>query len=104
MTSPRVARRADVAYRLAHPAGAVSGTTQSKTWFFELPQERDDTDGWTELLNRIFYDANTLMQRREPRDPNWLAVDSFTTAPVWAATMLAWDGEATRENAEAHLP
>jgi hypothetical protein len=53
MTGPR----ADVAYRLAHPAGAASAYTQAKSWFFELPQERDDTDGWIELLNRIFYDA-----------------------------------------------
>jgi hypothetical protein len=104
MTSPRVARRADVAYRLAHPAGAVSGYTQTKSWFLELPQKRDDTDGWTELLNRIFYDANARMRSREPNDTNFLKVDSFTTVPVSVATMLAWDGMATREQAEVHMP
>ena len=104
MTGPRVTRRADVHYRLAHPAGAMSGDTHTKSWFFELPRARDDTDGWTELLNRIFYDANVLMRSREPRDEAFLAVDTFTTAPVSAATMLAWDGVATQEQAAVHLP
>jgi hypothetical protein len=90
-------------YRLAQPFGAVSSTTQSKSWFFELPEGRDDTDGWTELLNRIFYDAN-VMRSREPGDAAWLAVDGFTTTPVSGAAMLAWDGRPSQEQAAAHLP
>jgi hypothetical protein len=103
-TSPRVARRADVQYRLVQAFGAMSAGTQTKTWFFDLPRSRDTTDGWTELLNRIFYDANMLMRSREPNDTTWLAVDTYATTPVSAPTMLAWDGRATRERAAAHLP
>jgi hypothetical protein len=103
-SSSRVARRADVHYRLAQAFGALSPGTQTKTWFFELPQGRDTENGWTELLNRVFYDANVLLRSREPNDTTYLAVDTFTTAPVSAETMLAWDGVATQERAAAHLP
>jgi hypothetical protein len=102
--SLRVARRADVHYRLAQPFGALSAGTQTKTWFFDVPQGRDTADGWAELLNRLFYDANALMRSREPNDTTYLAVDTFTTEPVSAATMLAWDGLPTPERAAAHLP
>jgi len=102
-TSPRIAYRADVHYRLAQMYGMSDGT-QSKTWFFEIPAAGDTGDGWTELLHRIFHDANTLMRSREPNDTSWLAVDSFTTTPVSVATMLAWDGVATQAQAAAHLP
>jgi hypothetical protein len=101
--SPRIAYRADVQYRLAQIYGASAGT-RAKTWFFEIPQSRDTLDGWTELLNRIFYDANMLMRSREPNDTSWLAVDTFTTAPVSTATMLAWSGVATPDQAAVHLP
>ncbi|GIF53051.1 hypothetical protein DFJ67_0577 [Asanoa ferruginea] len=91
-------------YRLAQPFGGLSAGTQTKTWFFDVPESRDTDDGWAELLNRLFYDANALMRSREPGDTSCLAVDTFTTAPVSAATMLAWDGLATQERAAAHLP
>lgn len=103
VTSPRVACRVDVHYRLAQIYGA-SADTHSKTWFFEIPQSRDTADGWRELLNRIFYDANSLMRSREPNDTSWLAVDTFTTTPVSTTTMLAWSGVATQEQAATHLP
>lgn len=103
VTSRRVACRADVRYRLAQNFGA-SADTHIKSWFFEIPQSRDTNDGWTELLNRIFYDANMVMRSREPNDTSWLAVDTFATAPVSIATMLAWSGIATQEQAAAHLP
>jgi hypothetical protein len=90
--------RVDLAYRLAGPMGRSAGT-QSKTWFFDVPAV-----GWDELLNRLFYDANVGMRRREPRDENWLALDGYQVSPVLLDTMLAWDGEATAEKAAVHLP
>jgi len=93
-----------VNYGLAQPFGAVSPSTQSKSWFFELPQWRDNTEAWTELVNRIYYDANVRMRSREPDDTSWLAVDSVTITPVSGATMLAWDGVASEARAAVHLP
>jgi hypothetical protein len=90
--------RVDLAYRLAGPMGRSAGT-QSKTWFFDVPAV-----DWDELLNRLFYDANVGLRRREPRDENWLALDSYRVSPVLVGTMLAWDGAATADNAAAHLP
>jgi hypothetical protein len=96
-------QRVDLHYRLAGPE-SVSPGTQGKTWFFDLPVDRLHPDGWTELLHRIFYDANVKLRRREPLDGNWLALDRFEVSAVDAAVMLAWDGVATPEKAEAHLP
>ena len=90
--------RVDLAYRLAGPAGR-SADTHSKTWFFDLA-----VVNWDELLHRLFYDANVGLRRREPRDENWLALDSYQVSPVLLGTMLAWDGEATAAKAAAHLP
>ncbi len=101
--SPRIASRADVRYRLVQDFGA-SADTHTKSWFFDIPRSRDTNDDWTELLNRILYDANTLMRSREPDDTSWLSVDSFTTASVSTATMLAWSGVVTQEQAAVHLP
>ena len=90
--------RVDLAYRLAGPMGR-SVDTHRKTWFFDLAAA-----DWDELLNRLFYDANVGLRRREPNDQNWLALDSYQVTPVQVGTMLAWDGEATSEKAAAHLP
>ena len=75
-----------------------------KTWFFDVPAARQQTDAWTELLHRIFYDANVRLRRDEPNDASWLTLDSFTVAPVDVAAMLTWDGTATMEQAAEHLP
>jgi hypothetical protein len=90
--------RVDLAYRLANLAGRTPDT-HTKTWFFDLPAA-----DWDELLNRVFYDANVGLRRREPRDESWLALDSYHVSPVPLDTMLAWDGEATTDKAAAHLP
>jgi hypothetical protein len=90
--------RVDLEYRLAGPFGR-SPDTHRKTWFFDVVAV-----DWDELLNRVFYDANVGMRRREPRDDSWLALDSFEVSPVPVGAMLAWDGEATAAKAAAHLP
>jgi hypothetical protein len=99
----RAQQRIDLHYRLAS-LGGVTPTTQEKTWFFDLPAQRDTDDNWRELLHRIFYDANVGMHLREPGDENWLALDHWIVTPVDVQTMLAWDGQATKENAKIHLP
>jgi hypothetical protein len=90
--------RVDLEYRLAGPFGRTP-QTHRKTWFFDVVAV-----DWDELLNRVFYDANVGMRRREPHDETWLALDSFQVSPVLVGTMLAWDGEATAAKAAAHLP
>lgn len=80
-------------YSLRRPDGWRSPTTQAKHWFFEIPAARDTDDGWNELLHRIFFDANGMMQRREPGDPNWLHFETGRRAPVDDARVLAWDGQ-----------
>jgi hypothetical protein len=90
--------RVDLEYRLAGPYGRTPDTHR-KTWFFDVVAVE-----WDELLNRVFYDANVGLRRREPRDDSWLALDSFEVSPVPVAAMLAWDGEATAAKAAAHLP
>jgi len=90
--------RVDLAYRLVGPMGR-SVDTQRKTWYFDLP-----VVDWDELLHRVFYDANVGLRQREPRDENWLALDTYQVSPVLVDTMLAWDGEATADKAAAHLP
>jgi hypothetical protein len=88
----------ELAYRLVGPGGRSPGT-HGKTWYFDSP----DVD-WDELLHRLFYDANVGLRRREPRDESWLALDSYQVSPVLVDTMLAWNGEATADQAAAHLP
>jgi hypothetical protein len=73
--------------------------THRKTWFFDVAAV-----DWDELLNRVCYDANVELRRREPDDESWLALDSYQVSPVVLDTMLAWDGEATAARAAAHLP
>lgn len=99
----RVARRVDLTYRLEGQSGR-SETTQSKSWFFDLPAARDSTPYWTELLNRLFYDANVAMRRREPNDANWLQLDGVAVSDVDLVEMLAWNGRTTMESAQRHLP
>jgi hypothetical protein len=90
--------RVDLEYRLAGPFGRTP-ETHAKTWFFDVAAV-----DWDELLNRVFYDANVAMRRREPHDESWLALDDYRVSPVLVGTMLAWDGVATAEKAAAHLP
>lgn len=99
----RVFRALHVHYRLASPH-SHSTTTQDKRWYFELPAARDDTTHWTELLHRLFYDANVGLRRREPGDLNWLALDHFELAAIDADLMLDWPGIADLAHAERHMP
>ncbi len=101
--SARVFREAALEYRLATPQG-VTPTTQSKRWFFELPQERDTPDHWEELLQRLFYDANVKMRRRQPDDHAYLKLDRYEIRPIDPMKTLAWPGQTSREQAEAHMP
>ena len=102
--SDRTQQRVDVYYRLAGPVGSYTADTHRRTWFFDLPLDRENLDAWEELLHRMFYDTNTILRRREPRDESWLALDHFRVSPVDAEHMLAWDGAVTQANAESHLP
>lgn len=99
----RVFREVKLEYRLATPTG-VTPTTQSKRWFFEVPAARDTPDAWKELLERLFYDANVKLRRRQPSDQAYLKLDSFTVHPVDAMKTMAWSGERNQAAAEAHMP
>jgi hypothetical protein len=59
--------RVDLEYRLAGPFGRTPDTHR-KSWYFDVAVAY-----WDELLNRLFYDANVGMRRREPDDDSWLA-------------------------------
>jgi hypothetical protein len=97
-------QRVDLQYRLTTPSEPASPGTRHKTWFFDLPVERERPDAWEELLQRIFYDANVKLRRREPGDEAWLALDRFEISPVDVGIMLAWDGTMSWDAAAAHLP
>lgn len=100
---PRVFRAVEFQYRLVNHNG-VSATTQSKRWYFELPAERDSDEGWSELLNRVIYDANTLMRRQEPDDLAWLKLDSFEVSAVDTDLMMVWGGDTGDDALGEHLP
>lgn len=95
--------RVSLEYRLVRE-GVPTAETQQKTWFFEVPRAWATGEGFRELLNRIFFDANEAMRAREPGDRSHLALDSFTVSPVNLAETLSWDGTATMEAAAKHLP
>ncbi len=94
--SARASFRVDLTYGLFHPGGGRAPGEQKKTWFFEIPVEAPSAlppiAYWTELLHRIFYDANVAMRRREPNDVNWLGLVQFWVSPVLGESLLAWDG------------
>lgn len=96
----RIQKRVDLTYGLS----TRGSEALEKTWFFDLPTQHDHQEAWTELLHRIFYDANLKMTRREPGDQAFLFLRDFRVAPVDAATMLAWDGTTTREATAVHNP
>lgn len=102
MTS-RATRRVDLEHTLFTPTGRAPDT-RPKRWFFDLPAVRDTEPQWSELLHRIFYDANVGLRRREPADQGWLGWVSFKVSAVDEAAMLAWDGVATKEAADRYLP
>jgi len=76
----------------------------SKSFYFELPADRDTQAGWFELLHRIFYDSSVESRRQEPSDPNWLALAGFEVMPVNPEQMFAWSGSRDRESVELHMP
>jgi hypothetical protein len=104
VTTARSQQRIDLHFRLVSPEGVATPDTMPKTWFFDVPAARLQTDAWAELLHRIFFDANVRLRDSEPRDASWLTLDSFTVTPVDVAAMMAWDGTATMEKAAEHLP
>src|SRR5215212_6279997 len=89
---PRIFARIDHEYSLCSPYGRVSPNMQSKTWFFELPQSRDTDDAWSDLLHRLFYDANVRLGRAEPGDPNFLNLETFQRSPVDVEAVIASGG------------
>lgn len=90
----RVFARADVAFRLHLAWGGDASGERSRRWFFEVPAARDTAEAWRELLHRIFYDSNVQQLRGgvDPADAKWLGLERFTTSPVDASRVLAWDG------------
>jgi hypothetical protein len=100
----RTQQRVDLRYRVAGADGTVTPATLPRSWYFDLPMRRHRTEAWTELLQRIFYDANVALRRRKPQDGEWYVLDSVDVSPVDGARMLAWDGTRTEESALAHLP
>jgi hypothetical protein len=96
-------RRIDLEYRLV-THGVATPNTQSKTWFFAIPGKRDNDAAWRELLNRLFYDANVLMKRREPGDAGWLALDSYRSSALDPAHILAWNGKTDEATTREYLP
>jgi hypothetical protein len=96
-------RRVDLEYRLVQH-GMPTPTTQSKTWFFAVPQARDNDAAWGELLHRLFYDANVAMQRRERGDPGWLALDSYRVSALDPPHMVGWNGQTDEATAREYLP
>jgi len=95
--------RIDLEYRLVR-YGAATPTTQEKSWFFAIPRTRDSEAAWSELLHRLFYDANIRLRRREPDDPGWLALDSFRTHTLDPAHVLGWNGQTDEPTAREYLP
>jgi hypothetical protein len=88
---PRHLVRVDFDYALCGPGGSRTPNTHSKSWFFEAPAARDTAELWDELLNRIVYDTNVRLRRREPNDANWLGVVALRRSEVDVAAMLASD-------------
>lgn len=92
-----------IEYRLVTPSGRTPDT-QSKRWFFEVPPGPSSRASWLELVNRIFYDANVALQRREPSDPAWFFADQVRVGHVDVDAALAWNGHKSLEAGLAHLP
>ncbi len=103
MVMDRVYRRVVVRYFLASHQGS-SPDRMSKSFYFELPADRDTEAGWFELLHRIFYDASVESRRKEPSDTNWLALESFEVIPIDLQLMFAWSGSRDRDSIERHMP
>ncbi|MBA3549178.1 MAG: hypothetical protein H0T76_22120, partial [Nannocystis sp.] len=99
----RVFRTVHLHLRLASFDG-VSPSTQERRWYFELPAARDTPEAWNELLHRIFYDQNVMLQRAEPDDQNWLALASFEVIPLDARPTLGWADVSEHEHGDPFLP
>ena len=99
----RVLRRIKLEHSHFTAAGRAP-ETRPKDWFFDLPAGRDNEAHWTELLHRIFYDANVGLRRREPRDTSWLGMVSFTVEPLDLDLLLTWPGDKAPAVIAKHMP
>jgi hypothetical protein len=104
LSGHRALRRIDLAYRLISTSGAASAQTLPKTWFFDVPVERDHRNWWGELLHRIFFDANVKLRERDPDDSSWLAMDSFEILPVSVAELFTWTGARDLDSVAGTVP
>lgn len=99
--SPRRLRDVTIEYRLVTDQGYAQ-STQQKRWFFEVSPAHVGPQPWLELIQRIFYDANVALVRRDPSDRAWFYVDQVRAREVDVPAMLAWDGKP--ESLVSHLP
>lgn len=101
--SPPKIKDVTIEYRLVTDQGRTP-TTQQKRWFFEVPSHHVGPKSWLELVQRIFYDANVALRRREPSDYAWFYVDQVRVREVDPKAMLAWDGATSLESGLTHMP
>ncbi len=83
--------KVDVEFSIVRPNGVREAKTLSKTWYFDVPAKRADKAAMTELIHRIFFDANVKLRQREPDDKAWLTMVSFKTSPVDTKGLAEWD-------------
>ena len=101
--SPPKIQDATIDYRLVTHEGR-SRTTQRKRWFFEVPMHFVGPARWLELVQRIFYDANVVLQRRDPSDYAWFEVSQVRVREVDAKAMLTWDGKTLVDSEQTPIP
>ncbi len=99
----RVLKEVQLTFRHTTPTSFAPGT-EGKRWFFEVPDERDNQENWSELLHRITYNANCLLRQEQPSDNGWWAMESFQTQTVDSEKALSWNGETTAESALPTIP
>jgi hypothetical protein len=99
----RIQCRIDFDFRLVREDTGPTGTLP-KTWYFDLPAERDRPADWTELLSRLFYDANVRLSHQEPRESGYFEFTSYAVSRVDLGMMLAWAGDRSTSAIAAHMP
>jgi hypothetical protein len=99
----RIQCRVDFDFRLFREDTGPTGTLP-KTWYFDLPVERDRPADWTELLSRLFYDANVRLSRQEPQESGYFEFTRYAVSPVDLGLLLAWDGDRSSAAVAGHMP
>lgn len=99
----RLLKEVQLTCRHTTPTSFAPGT-ESLRWYFEIPAERDTQEGWTELLHRIFYNANCFIRQEQPSDNGWQALEDFRVVDVNSEQALQWDGQPTAESAMKSIP